>query len=72
MKKFIKKAKVMFCCAKVALSDKRAEGFVDTGVKVLMSVVIGALVLGGLYMLFDNNILPVLTDKINTLFEYAG
>jgi hypothetical protein len=72
MKKFINKAKAMFSCAKVALSTNKAEGFVDSGVKILISVVIGAVLLAGLYFLFDNNIFPVLTDKINTMFDYAG
>ena len=42
---------------KKALTSKSGEGFVDTAVKILMSVVIGALVLGGLYMLFKDTIL---------------
>ena len=40
-----------------AIMNKKGEGFVDTAVKILMSVVIGALVLSGLYMLFKDNIL---------------
>ena len=72
MKKLINKAKVIICCAKVALSNKKAEGFVDTGVKVLMSVVLGALVLMGLYTLFGDTILPSIELKITDLFNYAG
>ena len=72
MKKFINKAKAIFCSAKDALSNKKAEGFVDTGVKVLMSVVLGALVLMGLYTLFGDTILPTLSAKIQELFNYAG
>ena len=58
--------------AKVAITNNRAEGFVDSGVKILISVVIGALLLGGLYVLFGDTILPTLTDKIEGLFNYAG
>jgi hypothetical protein len=72
MKKFINKAKVMFSCAKVALSNKKAEGFIDSGVKILIAVVIGALLLAGLYVLFGDTILPNLTNKITDLFNYAG
>ena len=32
-----------------ALADRSGEGFVDTAIKILMAVVIGALVLAGLY-----------------------
>jgi lipopolysaccharide export LptBFGC system permease protein LptF len=31
---------------------------VDTAIKILMAVVIGALVLGGLYALFGETVLP--------------
>ncbi len=72
MKKFINKVKAMFFIAKLVLSTNKAEGFVDTGVKVLMSVVIGALVLMGLYTLFGDTILPTLSAKIQELFNYAG
>ena len=34
------------------LRNKRGEGSVSTGVKVIIAVVIGALILGGLYLLF--------------------
>ena len=34
---------------RAALSNRSGEGYVDTAVKILMAVVIGALVLAGLY-----------------------
>lgn len=58
--------------AKAVLTDKRGEGFVDTGLKILISVVIGALLLYGLYSLFSDTIMPTLTQKIKALFNYAG
>lgn len=45
------KAMTMVGKVKKALTSKSGEGFVDTAVKILMSVVIGALILGGLYFL---------------------
>ena len=39
------------------LSDKRGEGFVDSAIAILISVVIGALLLGGLYALFGQTVL---------------
>ena len=57
---------------RVVLANNRAEGFVDSGVKILIAVVIGALLLGGLYVLFGDTILPTLTSKIQDLFNYAG
>lgn len=58
--------------AKNALFDRRGEGFVDTAVKILISVVVGALVLAGLYLLFKNLILPTLSDRIRDMFNYEG
>lgn len=57
--------------AKNALCSRRAEGFVDTALKILMAVVIGALILAGLYALFGDTILPTLTRRITELFNYA-
>lgn len=57
---------------KAAVMNRRGEGFVDTGVKVLMAVVIGALVLAGLYLLFKDTILPELTQRIQEMFNYRG
>jgi len=58
--------------AKAVLTDNRAEGFVDTAVKILIAVVIGALVLAGLYLLFSGTILPELTRRIQDMFNYGG
>lgn len=54
------------------VSSRRAEGFVDTAIKILIAVVIGALLLAGLYALFGNTILPTLTQRIKDMFNYQG
>ena len=41
------------------------------GVKILMAVVIGALVLAGLYALFGETILPQLKTRIIEMFNYG-
>ena len=56
--------------AQTAFASKKAEGYVDSGVKILIAVVIGALLLAGLYTLFNGTILPTLTTKITGLFNY--
>ena len=48
------------------------EAYVDTGVKVLIAVVLGALVLTLLYALFNDTIMPTVTEKVEGLFNYAG
>jgi len=55
-----------------AIACKKAEGYVDSGVKILIAVVIGALLLAGLYTLFNSTIMPTVTKKITELFKYAG
>ena len=58
--------------AKTAISNTRGEGYVDSGVKILIAVVIGALLLSGLYALFNTTIMPTVTNKIVELFGYSG
>jgi len=76
MKKFFNKvqnkANELAIRAKSALNNTRAEGYIDTGVKIIIGVVVGAVVLGGLYALFDGVILPTLETEIEGMFNYAG
>ena len=58
--------------AQTAIANKKAEGYVDSGVKILIAVVIGALLLAGLYTLFNSTIMPTVTTKIQGLFNFAG
>ena len=72
MKKFFNKIhnkmNALSTKAKNAVNNIKAEGFVDTGVKIIISVVVGAVILGGLYLLFDNIILWML----NHCRRYSG
>jgi hypothetical protein len=58
--------------AKTAIENVKAEGYVDSGVKILIAVVIGALLLAGLYTLFNTTIMPTVTQKIQGLFNFKG
>ena len=48
------------------LFNNRGEGYINTGVKIIIAVVIGALILGGLYLLFagDNGVFAQLNDNV--------
>ena len=70
--RMIVKATEMFIRSRVILCSQRGEGFVDTAIKILMAVVIGALVLGGLYALFGETVLPTLKQRIIDMFNYGG
>ena len=50
----------------------KAEGYVDTGVKIIISVVIGGVILAGLYTLFNGTIIPNLNTEIGQMFSYSG
>ena len=52
--------------------NTRAENFVDPGIKILVAVVIGALLLGGLYALFGDTIMPTVTQKVQEMFNFQG
>ena len=78
--KVCSKVKSVFTSAEAAVTAKAhevldgtvAEAYVDTGVKILIAVVIGALLLAGLYTLFNSTIMPTVTTKIEGLFNYKG
>ena len=54
------------------LDNKRGDGYIDVAVKMIIAVVIGALLLGGLYYLFNNIVLPGLAERIQDMFGSPG
>ena len=58
--------------AHCVIHNKKAEGYVDSGVKILIAVVIGALLLAGLYTLFNTTVMPNVTSKVTDMFNYKG
>ena len=71
-KKIRNKVNTAISTVRAAVACKKAEGYVDSGVKIFIAVVIGALLLAGLYVLFNTTIMPTVTTKIQGLFNYAG
>jgi len=72
MRNFFKNAKAKAICAAMLIQEKRGENFVDSGIKILIAVVIGALLLGGLYALFGDTIMPTVTEKVEDMFNFKG
>ena len=76
MKKFIAKIREKFSSVAartaVAVMNRKAEGYVDSGVKILIAVVIGGLLLTLLYSLFSDTIMPTVTQKVQDLFKFKG
>ena len=55
-----------------AVCGNAGEGYIDTAVKVLIAVVLGALVLAGLYAVLNDTVMPTVTQRIQEMFNYAG
>ena len=61
-----------FATVKATVESTTGEGYIDTGVKIIIGVVVGGVILAGLYALFNTTIIPTLTEKISGMFNYAG
>ena len=68
LKKLSRKADNAVIAASVALKNRKAEGYVDTGVKILIAV----LVLTLLYALLKTTVMGTVTTKVSELFNYSG
>lgn len=72
MKKSAQNVKAVAVRAGMLMKDTKGENYVDTAVKILIAVVLGALLLAGLYALFGDVVMPTLTQRIQDMFNYAG
>ena len=72
MNKIKAKANSLAIRAKTTIENVKADGYVDTGVKIIIAVVVGAVILGGLYALFNGVILPRLNTEIGEMFNYTA
>ena len=54
---------------KAVTENQRGEFYVDKVIGMIVAVVLGGLLLAGLYALFNNTVLPGLTDKIQSMFS---
>ena len=66
MKKFIKNTanSIRTKAIRLAATRRSGEGYIDTAVKILIAVVLGALLLAGLYALFGDVVMPTLNERI--------
>ena len=76
MKKLINSIKNKFnsavVSAKTAIESTSGEGYIDTALKIIISVVIGGVILAALYTLFNSTVMPTLSEKISGFFNYTG
>ena len=71
-KSFFAAIKTRFAMSRMVLANARGENYVDSGVKILIAVVIGALLLAGLYSLFGDTIMPTVTQRVQDMFDFKG
>ena len=74
MKKFINNTanSIRTKAIRLAATRRSGEGYIDTAVKILIAVVLGALVLAGLYAVLNDTVMPTVTQRIQEMFNYAG
>jgi hypothetical protein len=54
------------------LVNRRGQGTLDVAITVLISIVLGALILAGLYLIVNGTVLPTITQRIKDMFDYKG
>jgi len=54
------------------LASKTGEGYINTAVKIIIAVVVGALILGGIYLLFagDNGVMGQMNQEVYDMMHY--
>ena len=66
------KARELAGRTKEALANREGQDTLDVAITVLISIVLGALILAGLYLIVDSTVLPTITQRIKDMFDYAG
>lgn len=67
------KHKIQQLCTRAgyAVHNREGQGTLDVAITVLISIVLGALILAGLYLLVEHTVLPTITEKIKEMFNYG-
>ncbi len=71
-KKAQNKATELYLRARTAIECKKAEMYVDKGVGIIIAVVVGAVILAGIYALLKNTVLAEATTKVGNMFNYSA
>lgn len=51
------------------MTNTEGDAYIDTVIKILIAVVVGALLLWGIYKLMESTVMPQLEDKIKSIFD---
>jgi hypothetical protein len=62
------KAAALSARVRMAVSNRRGDFYISDAVKVIIAVVLGALLLAAITLLFNDTIIPRITQEIQDLF----
>lgn len=72
MRKLMNSVKTKAVCAagraKAALCNERGDFYISDGVKIIIAVALGALLLAALTAIFNDTVIPRITQEIEGLF----
>lgn len=71
MKKILLKTLLEKEKIKRKICDNSAQGAIDVAIICLLSVVLGALILAGLYALINGEVMPAISQRIKDMFNYT-
>ncbi len=57
---------------RAVFANQRGDTNVGQAIAILITIVIGALLLAGLYVLFEDVVLPTVTARVTEMFNYRG
>ena len=73
MKKVINRIRNKFFClalrTRTAVRNQRGDFYISDAVKIIIAVVLGALLLAALTLIFNDTVIPRITQEINGLFS---
>lgn len=63
------KANYLLNRGRMALSNQRGDFYISDAVKIIIAVVLGALLLAALTLIFNDTVIPRITEEIESLFS---
>lgn len=63
------KANALVIRSRAALSNQRGDFYISDAVKIIIAVVLGALLLAALTLIFNDTVIPKITEEITNLFK---
>ena len=63
------KANYLLNLGRMALSTQRGDFYISDAVKIIIAVVLGALLLAALTLIFNDTVIPRITEEIESLFS---